>query len=193
MIRASQGNVVDAIEPSAVKRALPSARGELAAGAALPVCFELPLRVYYEDTDAGGIVYYANWLRFFERARTDWLRSLGAVHTQMGREHGLAFVVRELSVDYRRPAHLDDELIVDVRLAEARGASWLLWQSARRRGEDDPLVAALVRIAAVRRDDGRPAGIPRWLQQSLAGQARHNTPSAADSPQSQAASRGPAS
>ena len=171
---------------SEVRQALPSSRAGLAAGDRLPSLFELPVRVYYEDTDAGGIVYYANWLRFFERARTDWLRLLGAAHTAVGREHGIAFVVREIAVDYRRPAHLDDELIIDVRLLEARGASWLLWQSARRRGETEALVVAAVRIAAIRRDDGRPAGIPRWLQQSLDAQQRHNA-QAAHATQAQAA------
>lgn len=131
----------------------------------------MPVRVYYEDTDAGGIVYYANWLRYFERARTDWLRALGAAHTRLADEEGLAFVVRELAVDYRRPARLDDLLRIEVRLLEARRASWTLWQCARRDGEADPLVTATVRIAAIRRDDGRPAAFPRWLGERLAAGA----------------------
>ena len=147
--------------------ALPSARDDAAALAVAPLAFSIPVRVYYEDTDAGGIVYYANWLRFFERARTDWLRALGAAHARLADEDGLAFVVREIAVDYRRPARLDDALTIEVRVLEARRASWTLWQCARRDGEHEPLVTATVRIAAIRRDDGRAAGFPRWLNERL--------------------------
>jgi len=145
--------------------ALPSARNDAAAAAAAPLAFALPVRVYYEDTDAAGIVYYANWLRYFERARTDWLRALGASHARLADEDGLVFVVRGIAVDYRRPARLDDALKIEVRVLEARRASWTLWQCARRDGE--PLVTATVRIAAIRRDDGRAAGFPRWLDERL--------------------------
>ncbi len=134
------------------------------------------VRVYYEDTDAGGIVYYANWLRFFERARTDWLRALGADHTSLAADAGIAFVVREAAIDYRRPARLDDQLRIDVRLVEARPASWTLWQCARRLDEEPILVAARVRIAAIRRLDGRPTAIPRWLQERVATPARGHAP-----------------
>ena len=127
----------------------------------------MPVRVYYEDTDAGGIVYYANWLRYFERARTDWLRALGAEHTRLAEQTGVVFVVREIAVDYRQPARLDDLLEVEVRLLEARRASWTLWQCARLDGQSGPLVAATVRIAAIRRDDGRPTGFPRWLTERV--------------------------
>ncbi|RPH60634.1 MAG: tol-pal system-associated acyl-CoA thioesterase [Burkholderiales bacterium] len=142
------------------------------AAARAPLAFSIPVRVYYEDTDAGGIVYHANWLRFFERARTDWLRALGAAHTKLADESGLAFVVREIAVDYRRPARLDDLLRIEVRLLETRRASWTLWQGARLADEAEPLVTATVRIATIRRSDGRPAGFPRWLNERLAAAAR---------------------
>lgn len=148
--------------------ALPSARGDSSAAARAPLAFSMPVRVYYEDTDAGGIVYYANWLRYFERARTDWLRALGAEHTRLAGEAGVVFVVREIAVDYRQPARLDDLLDVEVRLVEARRASWTLWQCARLGGQPEPLVTATVRIAAIRRDDGRPTGFPRWLNERVA-------------------------
>lgn len=125
--------------------------------------FEMRVRVYYEDTDAGGIVYHANYLRYFERARTDWLRSLGAVHTELDAQHGLVFVVRDLAIDYAAPARLDDELLVDVRVLEARRASMQLAQYARRPGSDQALVGAVLRVAAIDRATGRPAGFPRWL------------------------------
>jgi acyl-CoA thioester hydrolase len=125
--------------------------------------YTMRVRVYYEDTDAGGIVYHANWLRWFERARTDWLRELGVVHSRMLAESGVGFVVRDISIDYRRPARLDDELLVDVRLVEARRASWILEQRACRPDDGELLVSARLRIAAVHMASGRPAPISREL------------------------------
>lgn len=130
--------------------------------------FTMRVRVYYEDTDAGGIVYYANYLRYFERARTDWLRSMGAVHTELDAAHGLVFVVRDLAIDYIAPARLDDELVVDVHVLEARRASMRLAQTARRAdGTDGTLVLSSVRVAALDRGTGRAAGFPRWLTDRL--------------------------
>ena len=129
--------------------------------------FEIPVRVYYEDTDAGGIVYYANYLRFFERARTEWLRALGATHGEMEAGDGLLFVVRDLAIEYRKPARLDDLLTVDVRVTEARRASLTLAQTARRAGSTETLVAATVRLAALRRGASRPSALPDWLLKEL--------------------------
>lgn len=131
--------------------------------------FELRLRVYYEDTDAGGIVYYANYLRYFERARTDWLRALGVVHRELAAREGLLFVVRDVAVDYRRPARLDDEVIVDVRLLEARRAQVRLAQVARVDGQSDCAALGTVRIAMIDAASGRPAALPSWVAQRLAG------------------------
>lgn len=127
----------------------------------------MPIRVYYEDTDAGGIVYYANWLRWFERARTDWLRTLGFGHRALADGHGVLLVVRDVSIDYRRPARLDDELVVDVRPIATRRASCTLWQSARLAGCDEALVVARLRFAAIRRVDGRATAFPAPLQQRM--------------------------
>ncbi|MDT3677924.1 MAG: YbgC/FadM family acyl-CoA thioesterase [Burkholderiaceae bacterium] len=140
--------------------------------------FAIPIRVYYEDTDAGGIVYYANWLRYFERARTDWLRALGFGHRALADEHGVLLVVRDVSVDYRRPARLDDELVVDVRPIAVRRASCLLWQSARLAGGDEALVVAQLRFAAIRRADGQATAFPKPLQQRI----RDALPAAASTP-----------
>ena len=148
---------------------LPSARSDAAAAAQLPLAFAIAVRVYYEDTDAGGIVYYANWLRFFERARTEWLRSLGAGHGEIERESGAVFVVRDLAVDYRAPARLDDELDLSLAIAALRGASLSLRQVARHRGAHAVLVEARVRVAMVRRADGRPVPLPGWLAQRITG------------------------
>ena len=138
--------------------------------------FTLRVRVYYEDTDAGGIVYHANWLRWFERARTDWLRALGVEHSRMLAQTGVGFVVRDMTIDYRRPARLDEELLIDVRLAQARRASWTLAQQARRPGETEPLVRATLRIAAVHLASGRPTAIPKALAERALARGDHINP-----------------
>lgn len=131
--------------------------------------FDATVRVYYEDTDAGGIVYHASWLRFMERVRTDWLRSLGARHAELAQRDGVQFVVAGLSIRYLRPARLDDLLVVDLEVLEARRASLRLAQRAWAAGEDGrtpagpPLVDAEVHVAAMRREGGRPAPLPTWL------------------------------
>jgi len=132
------------------------------------VDYAIGVRVYYEDTDAGGIVYYANYLRYFERARTDWLRSLGVEHRRLADEQGIVFVVRDCALDYRQPARLDDELRIEVAVREVRRASIRLAQRACAVPQGIPLVCADVRIAAIRRADGRPAALPRALLEKLA-------------------------
>ena len=90
--------------------------------------FRWPLRVYWEDTDAGGVVFYANYLKFFERARTEWLRALGISQQRLKHETGGMFVVAQSNVNYLRPARLDDELIVTARLAQSGLASMTIEQ-----------------------------------------------------------------
>jgi acyl-CoA thioester hydrolase len=99
------------------------------------VTFRHALRVYWEDTDAGGVVFYANYLKFFERARTEWLRTLGFSQQQMLRDDGVMFVVADTALRYRRAARLDDLLDVTVAVAEAGRASMRLAQQAWRDGE----------------------------------------------------------
>jgi acyl-CoA thioester hydrolase len=134
----------------------------LQAGSLAPACHTTTLRIYYEDTDAGGIVYHASYLRFFERVRTDWLRSMGAVHRELAHTDLLQFVVRDLAIDYRCAARLDDLITVDVRPIEVRRASMRLAQVART-SDGEVLVTALVRVAAVHRTTGRPRPLPDWL------------------------------
>ncbi len=133
--------------------------------------FALRVRVYYEDTDAGGIVYHATYLRWMERARTDWLRALGERHVELAESAGLQFVVSEIAIRYRRPARLDDLLDVDLEVVEVRRASLRLVQRTRRAaGEADggALVAdADVRVAVMDRRSGRPAALPRRLLDTL--------------------------
>ena len=119
--------------------------------------FSLDLRVYIEDTDAGGIVYYVNYLKFMERARTEYMRALG-----FGKDyifnHDLMFVVRDAAVNYRSPAQLDDELQATVSIAQLRGASMVMQQRVRR-GEE-VLAEATITIACVDRAGVKPRRIP---------------------------------
>ena len=129
--------------------------------------FSWPARVYWEDTDGGGIVYYANYLRFLERSRTEWLRSLGFLQREMAREPGVLFAVVSLSVDYRRPARLDDELIITCE-PRADGAVCMRFaQRILRAGETEPLVTAEVRVACVDARTMRPTKLPETLRAAL--------------------------
>ena len=124
-----------------------------------------PLRVYYEDTDVGGVVYHANYLKFAERARTEMLRTLGIEQERMRIETGLFFVVRRLTAEYLQPARLDDELIVATQVAHLGGASLDLKQEVRRK--DSILVHLDLAIACLGRD-GRPVRLPAALKAAFA-------------------------
>jgi len=120
------------------------------------------LRVYYEDTDAGGIVYYANYLRFIERARTEALRALGIPHARLVAEFGVMFVVRRVEMDYLRPAKLDDLLRVATEAEDIGGASLLLRQTVMAEDKTN-LAIARIRLACVSQAEERPRRIPpRW-------------------------------
>ena len=125
----------------------------------------LPLRIYYEDTDAQGIVYYANWLRFLERGRTELLRLLGQEHSAFRVERGLNWVVRRCTVDYLKPARLDDSVEILTGCGELRGASLHMLQEVRRGGET--LLRADLLIACMD-DTGRPARLPAPVRTALA-------------------------
>jgi len=120
--------------------------------------FRWPVRVYYEDTDSGGVVYYANYLRFLERARTEWLRAKGFDQTVLEREYGVVFVVTALSIEYRRPARFDDMLAVTVEPAEVGASRIILLQRVVRGAEE--IVAASVRLGCVNTVTFRPVRIP---------------------------------
>jgi acyl-CoA thioester hydrolase len=132
--------------------------------------FKLPIRVYWEDTDAGGIVYYANYLKFFERARGEWLRHLG-LHQQALREHsGGMFVVAQASIGYHRPARLDDELIVTARLQHGGRAALSIAQQAWRvqaAAARELLCEGLIRIGWVDAATLKPARIPPAIIEKL--------------------------
>jgi acyl-CoA thioester hydrolase len=122
------------------------------------------IRVYFEDTDAAGIVYYANYLKFAERARTDMLRDLGISHAEMIKRDGLVLVVRRCEIDYRKPARLDDLLTVETRIAKLGGASVEIEQSVLR--DNDVLAELKVLVVCIDRD-GRPARIPDYARAAL--------------------------
>jgi acyl-CoA thioester hydrolase len=109
--------------------------------------FTWTVRVYYEDTDTGGVVYYASYLKFFERARTEWLRAAGFGQQSLATEQGLQFVVARIECDYLRPARLDDVIELDVRVVKAGRVSVVFEQTARR--GTDVLATALVRAGCV--------------------------------------------
>jgi acyl-CoA thioester hydrolase len=129
--------------------------------------FSIPVRVYYEDTDRAGVVYYANYLRFFERARTEWLRSLGIQHEQLATESGTGFVVSRAEIDFLIGARLDDLLTVTVRPLERRRTYLWLEQQARL-GDGRVCAAARIQAACVRHRDMRPQPIPAPLAAKLA-------------------------
>jgi len=129
--------------------------------------FQIQLRVYYEDVDIGGVVYYANYLRYFERARSDWLRSLEVNQERLAAVEGIGFVVARAEIDFRRGARLDDLLDVTVQLVERRKTYFWLQQEVR---HPDGTVCAAARIqaACVRHKDMRPQPIPASLSARLA-------------------------
>jgi acyl-CoA thioester hydrolase len=150
--------------------------------------FVWPARVYWEDTDGGGIVYYANYLRFLERARTEWLRSLGLSQQLLATDPGILFAVVSLAVEYRRPARLDDELAITCE-ARVEGAATLRFAQRIFRGtskgvedeqragsaaaewtlDDRPLVEASVRVACLDAQALRPRRLPDCLLNHVAG------------------------
>jgi len=138
--------------------------GEPGRGRILDGRHVFPVRVYYEDTDAGGIVYYANYLKFAERARTELLRLVGIDQARLAAETGLVFAVRRCAADYRKPARLDDVIEVVTTLAE-RGRARLTLAQAVRRGAE-ALVSLDVQIACLDRDL-RPARLPEAVRRAL--------------------------
>ena len=122
-----------------------------------------PIRVYFEDTDAGGVVYHATYLRYAERARTEFLRAIGVPHQELMECCGLVFVVRSASVEYHRPARLDDSLLVVSRVAELGGASVMLDQ--RVQAGDITLAGMRIGLVATDLSAGRARRIPvRWRE-----------------------------
>ena len=122
------------------------------------------LRVYYEDTDLAGIVYYANYLKFIERGRSEWVREMGVDQAAMKRDEGVVFAVRRVEADYRSPAHYDDQLVVTTQVDAVTGARLVLRQTVERQG--DVLFEASVTIVAIC-ESGAPARLPAAFRRNL--------------------------
>jgi acyl-CoA thioester hydrolase len=127
--------------------------------------FRFPVRVYYEDTDAAGVVYYANYLKYMERARTEWLESLGVSLAAFERDHGVVFVVHRCEIDFLQPARLNDALDVSVEPVKLGAATIKARQDVRR--ETDLLTSALVTLACLDAARWRPVRIPPGLAARL--------------------------
>ena len=128
--------------------------------------FNWQVRVYWEDTDAGGVVYYANYLKFMERARSEWLRALGFDQNQLWNERGIVFVVRQATIEYLKPARYDDLLSVSARLKQASRASLVMSQTIER---DELLGTAEVTLVCVNAQSFKPARIPDEMLQVFIG------------------------
>ncbi|MEK6243240.1 MAG: tol-pal system-associated acyl-CoA thioesterase [Pseudomonadota bacterium] len=129
--------------------------------------FNFQVRVYYEDVDIGGVVYYANYLRFFERARSEWLRSLGVNQEQLAAVEGIGFVVARAEIDFKAGARLDDLLAVTVRPLEKK-KTYLWLEQEVRLADGKVCAAARIQAACVRHRDMRPQPIPESLMARIA-------------------------
>ncbi len=134
--------------------------------------FAIPIRIYYEDTDAGGVVYYANYLRFLERCRTEWLREGGHDQAELLRDPGIAFVVRSVNVEYLKPARLDDLLTIGLKVERVSRSQIFFRQDVRRANPEtdggwDELASAKVQIVCVNIAQMKPVSIPAAMRAQL--------------------------
>jgi acyl-CoA thioester hydrolase len=136
--------------------------------------FSWQVRVYYEDTDAGGIVFYANYLKFFERARTEWLRACGVDQRRLAEQTGAIFVVRQTALDYRAPARLDDVVTIVSTIEKLGRASVDFMQEAWR--EQTLLATGTIRVACVDAKTLRPSAMPAHVHAALRGEAKIDAP-----------------
>jgi len=127
--------------------------------------YSFPVRVYFENTDAGGVVYHGEYLKFLERARTEWLRHLGYDHQTLARDHRSSMVVTALAIDFLRPARLDDNLAVSVRLEALGKVRCVFAQEVRR--DNEVLVRARVTVASVTGEGLKPVEIPEGLRKKM--------------------------
>ena len=135
----------------------------------LPLPPPLSIRVYYEDTDAGGVVYYANYLKYLERCRTEWLRAIGHDQSELLKEHNLAFMVRKVNADYLQPARLDDVLSIDLQVEKLGGAQIIFLQNIRctKNNMTRHLLTAHIQIVCVNTVTMKPMPIPGWMKDKL--------------------------
>lgn len=137
----------------------------------MPAEFNWPVRVYYEDTDAAGIVFYANYLRYMERARTEWLRSIGFEHALLKDKHGILFAVKKVEIEYIKPAYLDDQLTVNSSLSKTRGAS-LIFQQHIKNNNNELLTSANIKVACLNASTLKASAMPEELLMEFANNDR---------------------
>lgn len=133
--------------------------------------FVWPVRVYIEDTDAGGVVYHSRYLNFFERARTEWLRARGLSQQVLKRDHGLIWVVLEITVRFRRAARLDDELLVSAEMNRMSGVRQGFRQEMHRKSDGVLVAGADVTAALLHAESLKPARMPAWIKAELLNNA----------------------
>ncbi|PWQ94552.1 tol-pal system-associated acyl-CoA thioesterase [Leucothrix arctica] len=135
-----------------------------------PELFVFPLRVYYEDTDAGGVVYHSNYLNFFERCRTEWLRHLGYEQDELRGSHSVLFVVRNINIDYLKPARFNQQLMITTEVTELGACNIIMHQQVllgRGSGEVEVLAKGSVSLVSVDSEKFKPKRIPDMIRQSL--------------------------
>lgn len=127
--------------------------------------FTIPVRTYFQDTDAGGVVYHARYLDFFERCRMEWLRHLGIECRTLASKDGVLFIVRSLEIEYAKPARLDDALVIGLRVEVVGGAQMVVRQQVSR--DDEILATGRVHLACVAAEGLRPARMPPYLRERI--------------------------
>ena len=129
--------------------------------------FVWQLRVYWEDTDAGGVVYHSRYLNFFERARTEWLRSLGVHQAALAAEEGIVFIIRRMEIDFLRAARMDDELDVSVHSVKTGGSRLGFGQEMVRKSDGEVLARAVVTAACLEAESFKPRRLPWWIRAEI--------------------------
>ena len=129
--------------------------------------FVWKIRVYMEDTDAGGVVYLATYANFFERVRTEWLRSLGLHQAELAVEKNIIFVIRHMEIDYRRSAMLDDELEVTVHSVDIEGVRMVFDQQMTRCSDGQRIASAKLTAVCVKADSLKPTKVPKWIRANI--------------------------
>lgn len=129
--------------------------------------FVWTIRVYWEDTDAGGVVYHSQYLNFFERARTEWLRSIGVHQAKMAREDNVLFAIRHMDIDFVQAARLDDELDVTVHTANAGGARVTFSQDMTRCSDGQGVATAKLTAVCLKANSFKPTRVPKWIRAEI--------------------------
>lgn len=129
--------------------------------------FVWKVRVYWEDTDAGGVVYHARYLNFFERARTEWLRSMGVNQEKLAREENVLFAIRHMDIDFEQAARLDDELDVSVSNVASSGVRMTLDQGMTRCSDGQTVASAQLTAVCLKADSFKPTRMPAWIRAKL--------------------------